>query len=56
MLDLFATITLGKPLNPDASKLLLDYVGDGPLNDPGTQTRLKDSVAMLLASPAFQWT
>jgi len=55
-LDLFAGLTLGRPLDDEAYALFTDYVGNGDLSDEPTRERLGDAVALMLASPAFQWT
>ncbi|NKQ37277.1 MAG: DUF1800 domain-containing protein [Chloroflexi bacterium] len=56
VLQLFAGLVYGRPLTPDEQTLFTSYTGRGPLDNPQTQLRLKDSVALMLASPAFQWT
>ncbi|HFQ93520.1 MAG TPA: DUF1800 family protein [Anaerolineae bacterium] len=56
VLQLFAGLIYGRALAPDEAALFANYAGNGPLDDPETQLRLKDSVALMLASPAFQWT
>lgn len=56
VLQLFAGLVYGRSLTPDEEALFANYTGSGPFDDPDTQTRLKDSVALMLASPAFQWT
>ncbi|MEW5985577.1 MAG: DUF1800 domain-containing protein [Chloroflexota bacterium] len=55
-LDLLAGLTLGRSLDEEAQALFSGYVGDGRLADPRTQRRLREAAALLLASPAFQWT
>ncbi len=55
-LQLFAGLVYGRALTPAEEALFTNYTGSGPLDDPETQLRLKDSVALMLASPAFQWT
>jgi uncharacterized protein (DUF1800 family) len=55
-LQLFAGLVYGRSLTPDEEALFANYTGSGPLDNPETQLRLKDSVALMLASPAFQWT
>jgi hypothetical protein len=32
------------------------YVGSGRLDQPGIQIRLPEAAALMIASPAFQWT
>ncbi len=56
VLALFAGLTLGRTLTPDEAQPLAAYVGSEMADDPATRQRLRDAVALLLASPAFQWT
>ncbi|MCB8991621.1 MAG: DUF1800 domain-containing protein, partial [Ardenticatenaceae bacterium] len=56
VLDLFAGLTLGRSLTPAEVQPFTTYVGSAPLDNPATRQRLHDAVALLLASPAFQWT
>ncbi|HID51323.1 MAG TPA: DUF1800 family protein [Anaerolineae bacterium] len=56
VLQLFAGLVYGRALTPDEQTLFTTYTGSGPLDDPKTRLRLKDGVALMLASPAFQWT
>ena len=46
---------LGRDLDDDTRDLLLDYIGRGSLQDSDRQQRLREAIALLLASPAFQW-
>ncbi|MCB9421503.1 MAG: DUF1800 family protein [Ardenticatenaceae bacterium] len=55
-LDLLAGLLWGRPLPPETQSLFTNYIGPGQLNDSKTQLRLKDAAALLIASPAFQWT
>ena len=55
-LELFAGITLNRPLDDDARALFIGYIGSDRLHNQETQLRLRESVALMLASPAFQWT
>lgn len=55
-LNLLAGITLGRPLDAAAQNLFTAYVGTGPASDRDTRTRLNEAAALMLASPAFQWT
>jgi uncharacterized protein (DUF1800 family) len=55
-LQLFAGLTWGRPLTADEQTLFSAYTGAGPLREPAIQTRLRDCVALMLASPAFQWS
>jgi hypothetical protein len=54
-LNLFAGLLYGRALTPAESTLFREYIGTGALADQATQQRLRDSVALMLASPAFQW-
>lgn len=56
IINLFAHLILGRSLDDNTYALLAEYLGTNPLDNPQTQIRLKDSIALLLASPAFQWT
>ena len=56
MLELFSNLILGQPLDEQSRLLLADYVEHGTIGDRQTQTRLRDAIALLLASPAFQWS
>ncbi|MEI2608427.1 MAG: DUF1800 domain-containing protein [Candidatus Promineifilaceae bacterium] len=53
-LNQLAGITLGRPLDDAAITLFTDYIG--PTSTDNTPARLSDAAALLLASPAFQWT
>ena len=55
-LALFAGLLWGRPLTPTEEALFTDYIGSGALGDSATRARLRDSIAMMLAGPAFQWT
>jgi hypothetical protein len=46
----------GRPLSPETRSLFTTYIGPGQLSDTETQLRLKDAAALMMASPAFQWT
>ena len=48
-------LILPQPLPAADEALFLDYIGSGPLTRPETRLRLAESVALMLASPAFQW-
>ncbi|MBE7530684.1 MAG: DUF1800 domain-containing protein [Chloroflexi bacterium] len=56
VLQLFGGLVYGRALHPTEFALFTDYVGNRPLHDHETQQRLRDSIALMLASPAFQWT
>lgn len=51
-LALFSGLTLGRQLTTAEATLLMDYVNGGA----DVNGRLRDCVALMLASPAFQWT
>lgn len=53
-LNQLAGITLGRPLDDAAMSLFIAYVG--PASSDSTPSRLSDAAALMLASPAFQWT
>lgn len=55
VLALFSGLLYGRTLTAAETDLFHGYVGDGALSDQPTQQRLRDSVALMLASPAFQW-
>jgi uncharacterized protein (DUF1800 family) len=55
VVQLFANLVWGRPLDDPTYQLLQDYIGSQELNRQ-TEPRLRDAVALLLASPAFQWT
>lgn len=55
-LHLFSGLTLNRRLDDPDLNLFANYIGDGSLQQPETRLRLGESVALMLASPAFQWT
>lgn len=55
-LQLFASLVYGRSLSPSEAQPFLNYTGSGTLDNTATQDRLKDSVALMLASPEFQYT
>lgn len=55
VLDLFAGLTLGRSLTPAATLLYTDYAGSGSLSDVSVRQHLRESVALMLSSPDFQW-
>lgn len=55
-LDMLAGLILTRPLDPEAHTLFNNYVGSGGLMERPTLQRLQEAAALLLASPAFQWT
>ncbi|MFZ0544173.1 MAG: DUF1800 family protein [Candidatus Promineifilaceae bacterium] len=54
-LDLFAGLIYGAPLGTADRALFTDYVGSDPLRNRETTLRLRDAIALMLASPPFQW-
>ncbi len=56
ILQLFGGLVYGRSLREDELNLFTDYVGNQPINNREVQLRLRDSVALMLASPEFQWT
>jgi hypothetical protein len=46
----------GAPLETADHSLFTDYIGDGSLQNRETNLRLRESIALMLASPPFQWT
>ena len=55
-LQLFAGLVYGRSLTTPEAQPFLNYIGSGSLDNTDTQNRLKDSVALMLASPEFQYT
>lgn len=55
-LDIFAGVLTGRVLSAGDKTLFTEYVGEGQLNRPETRRRLAEAVALMAASPAFQWT
>lgn len=56
VLELFSHLINGRSLDQPTRELFTTYAGDDALSDPQTRQHLQDAVAMMLASPAFQWT
>jgi len=56
VLAFFSYLLNGRSLIPTERQQFQQYIGAGSLDDPDTRQNLKDSVALMLASPAFQWT
>jgi uncharacterized protein (DUF1800 family) len=56
VLNFFSRLLNGRDLTPDERQLYQQYAGSGSLDDPETRRNLQDSAALMLASPAFQWT
>ncbi len=54
-LQLFAPLLFGRALDEERYKDLLTYAGNGLVTEPAAQNRLKNCLALLIASPAFQW-
>ncbi len=55
VLQLFSGLVYGRTLTPAESSLFTAYVGSGSLDNHETQQRLRDVIALMLASPTFQW-
>lgn len=56
-LDFFAGLIFGAPLETADHRLFNEYVGaGGSLRERETLLRLRESIALMLASPLFQWT
>jgi hypothetical protein len=54
-LNLFAGLIYAAPLETAEQSLFSSYIGDGrPSRE--TDQRLRESIALMLASPPFQWT
>ncbi|WP_420629044.1 DUF1800 domain-containing protein [Candidatus Leptofilum sp.] len=56
ILQLFGGLVYGRSLREDELALFTDYVGSQPSNNREVRQRLRDCVALMLASPEFQWT
>lgn len=54
-LDFFARLILGQALDTETMQLFSDYIGNGDLNNEDTKRHLTEAIALMLASPAFQW-
>lgn len=55
-LNLFAGLIYGAPLETADHTLFTDYIGSDPFQSRNTTLRLRESIALMLASPPFQWT
>jgi hypothetical protein len=60
-LDLFAGLIYAAsleaaPLETAEQTLFANYIGSGSLQNRDTNLRLRESIALMLASPPFQWT
>jgi uncharacterized protein (DUF1800 family) len=55
-LQLFAGLVYGRALRPDELNLFASTIGNHSLQTGEGQLRLRDCIALLLASPEFQWT
>ncbi|MCB8976956.1 MAG: DUF1800 family protein [Ardenticatenaceae bacterium] len=55
-IQLFAGLVYGRSLHPDELTLFTNYIGSPSIQDDESQLRLRDCIALLLASPEFQWT
>ena len=54
--QLFAGLVYGRALQENELALFTDYIGSPFLQDREVEARLRDSIALMLASPEFQWT
>lgn len=54
-LQLFAGLVYGRSLQPNERDLFTNYIGSQSIQDGEGQLRLRDCIALLLASPEFQW-
>jgi uncharacterized protein (DUF1800 family) len=54
--DFFAGLVYSAPLETADNTLFSNYIGSAPLQDRETNLRLRESIALMLASPPFQWT
>jgi uncharacterized protein (DUF1800 family) len=55
-IQLFAGLVYGRSLQPSELDLFTNYIGRQPIHKGEGQQRLRDCIALLLASPEFQWT
>lgn len=55
VLDFFSRLLNGRSLTAAEQQHFQRYIGSGTLEDATTIQKLNDSVALMLASPAFQW-
>jgi hypothetical protein len=55
-LDFFAGLIYGAPLETADHTLFADYIGSDPFQSRNTTLRLRESIALMLAGPPFQWT
>ncbi|MCA9917577.1 MAG: DUF1800 domain-containing protein [Anaerolineales bacterium] len=55
-IQLFAGLVYGRSLQPNELNQFTSYIGSQPIQNGAGQQRLRDCIAMLLASPEFQWT
>jgi len=54
-LHVLGGLILGRPPDGKTMALLSEYVGQGTITEQQTQQRMRDAVALLLASPDSQW-
>lgn len=55
-IQLFAGLIYGRSLRDDELPLFTDYIDSRTLQNDEAQARLRDCIALMLASPEFQWT
>lgn len=54
-LQLFAGLVYGRALRPDELDLFTRHIGSQTIQTGEDQLRLRDGIALMLASPEFQW-
>ncbi len=54
--QLFAGLVYGRALQENEIQLFTDYIGSRTLQNDEAHSRLRDCIALMLASPEFQWT
>ncbi len=55
-IQLFAGLIYGRSLPEEERTLFTDYIGSRTLQGSEAHSRLRDCIALMLASPEFQWT
>ena len=55
-IQLFAGLIYGRSLQENELAMFTDYLASQSLQEDEAQTRLRDCIALMLASPEFQWT
>ncbi len=54
--QLMAGLIYGRSLNDDEIDPFINYIDDSSLQNNAAQARLRDCIALMFASPEFQWT